>query len=59
MHSSFGLIWLALVLFIAWVVLRMGLALAAGLVHLLWLAAMISIAAWIFQQTRGRGSPPA
>ena len=57
MHSHSSLIWLAIALFVAWIVLRLVLAMTGGLLHLLWLGALIFLAIWLFQQMTGRGSP--
>jgi hypothetical protein len=45
---------LALVLLIAWVVLKMALAVTSVALHLLWIAALIMLAVWAFGKLRGR-----
>ena len=59
MHSTNSLLWLALALFIGWVILRVALAMTGGILHLLWIGAMIFLAIWLFRQMTGRGSPHA
>lgn len=52
MRSS-SLIWLALTLMVVWVVLKIALAITSGLLHLLWIAAIIFAVLWIFGQLTG------
>jgi len=47
---------LAVVLLIAWVVLRVVLAVTSGLLHLLWIAAIIMFAIWLLGKIRGSKS---
>lgn len=48
-----SLVWLALLLVIAWVVLRVALAVTSGILHLLWIAALIMAVLWLFGKFRG------
>jgi hypothetical protein len=48
-----SLVWLALVLLVAWLILKMALAVTSGLIHLLWIAALIMFAMWAFGKLRG------
>lgn len=57
MHSSSSLLWLAVVLFLAWAILRVTMAMTGGMLHLLWIGAMIFVAIWLFRQMTGRGTP--
>jgi hypothetical protein len=57
MRSRHPLLWLALVLIVAWLVLRLALAVTGGLLHLLWIAAVIFLVIWLFGLLRGRGAP--
>jgi hypothetical protein len=52
MRSS-SLIWLAITLMVVWVVLKIALAITSGLLHLLWIAAIIFAVLWIFGQLTG------
>ena len=45
--------WLAIALLILWAVLRLALAITAGLLHLLWIAAIVMLVVWIFNKLRG------
>ena len=54
MHS---LVWLAIVLAIAWIVLRLALAVTSGLLHLLWIAALVMVVIWLFNKLRGKAQP--
>ncbi|MEZ0276037.1 MAG: hypothetical protein ACAH88_14110 [Roseimicrobium sp.] len=51
---SASLIWLALTLMVVWVVLKIALAITSGLLHLLWIAAIIFAVFWIFGQLTGK-----
>lgn len=44
---------LAILLLICWVVLRVALAVTSGLLHLLWIAALIMLAMWVIGKLRG------
>src|SRR4051794_22873066 len=48
---------LAVVLLIAWVVLKLALAVTSGLLHLLWIAAVVMFVIWIFSKLRGSRAP--
>jgi len=49
------LVWLAVVLLIAWLVLKLALAATSGLLHLLWIAAVIMFVMWLIGKVRGPG----
>jgi hypothetical protein len=44
---------LALLLLIIWVVLRVALAITSGVLHLLWIAAIIMLVVWAVGRLRG------
>ena len=48
------LVWLALVLFVAWIVLKLVLTVTGGLLHLLLVAAVIMFIVWLFGRMRGK-----
>jgi hypothetical protein len=48
--------WLAVALLILWVVLRLALAITSGLLHLLWIAAVIMFVIWLFGKVAGSKS---
>jgi hypothetical protein len=48
------LLWLAIVVVIAWIVLRLALAVTSGVLHLLWIAAIIMLIVWIVGKVRGK-----
>ena len=48
------LVAIALVLIIAWVVLRVALAITSGLLHLLWIAALIILCLWAWRKVKAR-----
>ena len=48
--------WLALLLLIVWVVLRVALAVTGGLLHLLWIAAVIMFVIWLVGNLRSGGN---
>ena len=50
-----ALVWLALLLVVAWLILKMAVAVTSGLIHLLLLAAVIMFAVWAFGKMRGAG----
>ncbi len=47
---------LAVVLLILWIVLKMALAVTSGLLHLLWIAAIIMLVIWLIGKVRGSSS---
>lgn len=47
---------LALVLLIAWVVLRVALAVTGAFLHLLWIAALVMAVVWLVGKIRGGAS---
>ncbi|MDQ3623421.1 MAG: hypothetical protein M3463_13175 [Verrucomicrobiota bacterium] len=49
-----SLVWLAVALLIGWIVLRLALAVTSGLLHLLWIAAVIMFVVWLFGKMRGK-----
>jgi hypothetical protein len=52
-----ALLWIALVIFVVWLVLNIAGAVFGGLVHLLWIVIVIALAIWLLQTlTRRRGS---
>ena len=57
MNSYNSLIWLALLLFVLWIVLRVALAVSGGFLHLLWIGAIIFALIWVFQNIRGHWTP--
>lgn len=50
MHS---LIWLAGVLLVLWIVFRLALAVTSGLLHLLWIGAIVMFVLWLYRKIRG------
>jgi ABC-type iron transport system FetAB permease component len=48
------LAWIAALLIIAWIVLRVALAVTSGLLHLLWVVALVMIAIWLFRKLKRR-----
>lgn len=50
-----AIVWLAAVLLILWVALRLALAITSGLLHLLWIAALIMFVIWIVGKLRRSG----
>jgi hypothetical protein len=44
----------AILLMIAWVVLRVALAITSGLLHLLWIAAIVMGVVWLWNKVTGR-----
>jgi len=46
----------AVVLLILWVVLRVALAITSGLLHLLWIAAVVMLVIWLMGKLRGSKS---
>jgi hypothetical protein len=49
-----ALIAIALLLIVAWIVLRIALAITSGLLHLLWIVAIVMIAMWAWRKARER-----
>jgi len=49
-----SLVWLALVLLVAWIVLKLVVAVTSGLLHLLWVAAVIMFILWLVGKVRGK-----
>jgi hypothetical protein len=49
-----ALIVIALLLMVAWVVLRVALAITSGLLHLLWIAAIVMAIIWAWRQVRSK-----
>jgi hypothetical protein len=49
-----SLVWLALVAVIIWIVLRVALAITSGILHLLWIAAIIMFVMWLYHKVRGK-----
>ena len=47
---------LAVVLLILWVVLKVALAVTSGLLHLLWVAALLMLVMWLVGKLRGSKS---
>lgn len=47
---------LAVVLLILWVVLKVALAVTSGLLHLLWIAAVVMLVVWLVGKLRGSKS---
>ena len=58
MQSHHSFLGLALALVIIWVVLRLALAITSGLLHLLWIGAVIFAIIWVVRQfSSGRSNP--
>ena len=51
-----SLVWLAVVLIVAWLILRLALAVTSGLLNLLWIIAIVVFIVWAFGKLRGRSS---
>jgi hypothetical protein len=49
-----GLIAIALLLMVAWVVLRVALAVTSGLLHVLWIVAVIMLCVWAWGQLKAK-----
>jgi hypothetical protein len=47
--------WLALMLLVIWAVLRLALAVTSGMLHLLWIFAVISFVVYLFSHLGGGG----
>ena len=50
--NSLGL--LAVVLLVAWIVLRMALAVTSVALHLLWIGALVLLVLWVIGKLRGK-----
>lgn len=48
-----AIIAIAILLMIAWVVLRIALAVTSGLLHLLWIVALVFFALWVWDKLSG------
>ena len=48
-----ALVWLAILLLVAWLVLKLALAVTSGMLHLLWIAAVIMLIMWLVGKMRG------
>lgn len=59
MHSYNSLIWLAVGLFVLWIILRLTLAVTGGFLHLLWIGAIIFALIWLFRNVSGHRTPRA
>jgi hypothetical protein len=53
-----ALVWLAVLLIIAWLVLKLALAVTSGMLHLLWIAAVIMFIMWAIGKMRGTRTTP-
>jgi hypothetical protein len=51
-----ALIGIAIFLLILWVVLRLALAITSGLLHLVWIVAVVMFVLWIVGHLRGPGT---
>lgn len=51
------LLWIAAVLFILYIVLRLAAGVVGFALHLLWIAAVIMLAIWLIGKITGRGTP--
>jgi hypothetical protein len=49
--------WLAILLLILWLVLKLALAITSGLLHLIWIAALVMLAASLLGKLRGTREP--
>ena len=57
-HSYNSLIWLAVGLFVLWIILRLTLAFTGGLLHLLWIGAILFAVIWLFRNVSGGHRTP-
>ena len=48
-----SLVWLAALLLVAWLVLKVALAVTSGLLHLLWILAVLMFVMWAVGKLRG------
>jgi len=51
-----SLVWFAVVLIIAWVILRVILAVTSLALHVLWVAAVVMLIVWVIRKIRGRAA---
>jgi hypothetical protein len=51
-----ALIGIAIFLLILWVVLKLALAITGGLLHLIWIAAVVMFVLWLIGKARGAGA---
>ncbi|HEV7869318.1 MAG TPA: hypothetical protein VGO90_16640 [Chthoniobacteraceae bacterium] len=51
------IIWIAVLLLIAWIVLRVALAVTGAALHLLWVVGLIMLAVWAVGKLRGKRTP--
>jgi hypothetical protein len=49
------IVWIAVLLLIVWIVLRVALAITSGLLHLLWIGAIIMGVLWLIGRFRKAG----
>ncbi len=57
-NATHTLLWLAVLLIVAWLVLRLALAMTGAALHLLWIAGLIMFVMWLVGLMRGgRGRP--
>jgi hypothetical protein len=56
-RATHTLLWLAVLLVIAWAVLRVALSVTALGLHLLWIAGIVLFVMWLVGLMRGRGRP--
>ncbi len=54
MRSVSSWLWVALILIIAWIILRVALAITSGLLHLLWIGAIIFAGIWVVRYITGQ-----
>lgn len=57
MRSHHSLLWLAVVLIVAWIILRVALAVTSGVLHLLWIGAIIFALIWLFRLITSHRAP--
>ena len=51
-----SLVWLAVLFIVAWLVLKLALAVTSGLLHVLWIVAVIMFVLWLIGKVRGKTS---
>jgi len=56
-RASHTLLWLAIVLVVAWIIFKVALAVTSVALHLLWIGAIILFVIWLIGLIRGRGNP--
>lgn len=49
-----SLVWIALLFVVAWLVLKLTLAVTSGLLHILWIIAVIMFVMWLVGKIRGK-----